>query len=55
LNYTPSIRQKVSKEFAGVLSYNKLVRLRNRLKFQMTDVVRLIYFKKEAIEVAIFT
>ena len=54
MNPTPSIRQKVSKEFGGLLNYNKLVRLRNRLKFHMTDMIRLIHFKRETIETAIF-
>ena len=30
LTFTPSLSDKSSREFAGVLDYNKLVRLRNR-------------------------
>ena len=55
LNFTPSIADKAGKEFRGVLDYNKLVRLRNRLIYQTTDVIRLISFRREAIEIAILT
>lgn len=38
-----------------MLDYNKLVRLRNRLIYQTTDVIRLISFRREAIHAAILT
>ena len=31
LTFTPSISDKAGREFQGILDYNKLVRLRNRL------------------------
>ena len=55
LTFTPSVADKASREFHGVLDYNKLVRLRNRLIYQTTDVIRLISFRKESIESAILT
>jgi hypothetical protein len=55
LTFTPSLSDKSGREFQGVLDYNKLVRLRNRLIYQTTDVVRLISFRREAIETAILT
>lgn len=55
LNYTPSISDCSSKEFKGELNYNKIVKLRNRFVFQSTELMRLIHFKKEAIQIAIFT
>lgn len=55
LTFTPSIADKSGREFHGVLDYNKLVRLRNRLIYQTTDVIRLITFRREAIETAILT
>lgn len=55
LSFTPSHSDKSGREFNGVLDYNKLVRLRNRLIYQTTDVIRLISFRREAIETAILT
>lgn len=46
LTFTPSISDKAGREFQGVLDYNKLVRLRNRLIYQTTDVIRLISFRR---------
>jgi hypothetical protein len=46
--------RKIPKDFQGILDYNKLVRVRQRLKYYMEDILRLISFKKEAIENAIF-
>lgn len=54
LTFTASLSDRVGREFQGVLDYNKLVRLRNRFIYQTTDVVRLISFRREAIERAIF-
>jgi hypothetical protein len=53
VSFTPSVSDKSGREFQGVLDYNKLVRLRNRLIYQTTDVIRLISFRREAIETAI--
>lgn len=55
LSFTSSVSDRMGREFSGVLDYNKLVRLRNRFIYQTTDVVRLICFRREAIETAIFT
>jgi LMBR1-like membrane protein len=55
LTFTPSISDKAAREFHGVLDYNRLVRLRNRFIYQTTDVIRLISFRREAIETAILT
>lgn len=55
LTFTPSISDKATREFQGVLDYNKLVRLRNRFIYRTTEVVRLISFRREAIEAAILT
>lgn len=52
---TSLIVYKISKEFTGVLNYERLVRLRQRLKYLTTDIIRLLSFKREAIENAIFT
>jgi len=54
LSFKSSVSDNMSREFSGVLNYNKLVRLRNRFIYQTTDVVRLICFRREAIENAIF-
>lgn len=53
--FKASISDSMSREFSGVLDYNKLVRLRNRFIYQTTDVIRLISFRREAIENAIYT
>jgi hypothetical protein len=45
---------KLTKEYTGLLDYNKLVRIRSLLKYQCTDVIRLLSFKRETIEQAIF-
>jgi hypothetical protein len=55
LNYTPSISDCSSKEFKGLLDYNKIVKLRNRFIFSSTELMRLVHFKKEAIQISIFT
>lgn len=55
LSFTPSVSDKASREFNGVLDYDKLVRLRNRLIYYTTDVIRLISFRRESIETAILT
>ena len=55
LNFTSSLSDRMGREFSGILDYNKLVRLRNRFIYQTTDIVRLICFRREAIEIAIFT
>jgi len=54
LSFKSSVSDNMSREFSGVLNYNKLVRLRNRFIYQTTDVIRLICFRREAIENAIF-
>ena len=53
LAFTPSVSDKAGREFRGVLDYNKLVRLRNRYIYSTTDVIRLLSFRREAIENAI--
>lgn len=55
VSFTPSVSDKAGREFHGVLDYNKLVRLRNRFIYMTTDVIRLISFRREAIETAILT
>jgi LMBR1-like membrane protein len=55
ITFKSSVSDSVGREFSGVLDYNKLVRLRNRFIYQTTDVVRLICFRREAIENAIFS
>ncbi len=55
LTFTPSMSDRAGREFAGVLDYNKLVKLRNRLLLNTTDVIRLISFRRESIESAILT
>lgn len=55
LKFTSSLSDRMGKEFSGILDYNKLVRLRNRFIYLTTDIVRLICFRREAIETAIFT
>jgi hypothetical protein len=41
------------KEFSGLIEYNRLVRLRNRFKYQSTDLLRYTAFRRETIEKAI--
>lgn len=55
ITFKSSVSDSVGREFSGVLDYNKLVRLRNRFIYQTTDVVRLVCFRREAIENAIFS
>jgi len=55
LNFKSSYSDGSTSEFRSILDYNKLVRLRNRFKYQTTDIERLIWYRREAIETAIFT
>ena len=54
IKQTSQIGFKISKDFQGILDYNQIVRLRRRLRYLTTDIVRFISFKKENIENAIF-
>lgn len=53
ISYDPRNKMKMPKEFKGFVDYNRLVRLRNRFKYQSTDLLRLTAFRKETIEKAI--
>lgn len=53
MRYEPRNKLKMPKEFKGFIDYAKLVRLRNRFRYQSTDLLRLTSFRREAIEKAI--
>jgi len=52
--YDPRNCLKIPKEFSGFIEYNRLVRFRNRFKYQSTDLLRLAASRRETIEKAIF-
>ena len=55
IEFVSAVSDKQAREFNGVLDYKKLVKLRNRFMYMTTDVIRLISFRTEAIETAIYT
>ncbi len=50
----PQKKVNLDKKYSGIIKYDQLVKLRSKLKYHTNDVMRLIYFKREAIEKAIF-
>eukprot|EP00347_Sterkiella_histriomuscorum_P011527 403372114 len=51
--YDPRNKLKLPKEFKGFIDYQRLVRLRNRFRYQSTDLLRIASFRRESIEKAI--
>jgi len=50
----PQRKVNLDRKYSGVLKYDQLVKLRSKLKYFTNDVMRLIYFRREAIEKALF-
>jgi hypothetical protein len=50
----PQRKVNLDRKYTGILKYDQLVKLRSKLKYHTNDVIRLIYFRREAIEKAIF-
>ncbi len=50
-NYSPSgsLSSKLSKQYSGKVNYDKIVSLYKKLKYEMTDTLRLLSFRREAI------
>jgi hypothetical protein len=54
LSLTAITKFKISKKYRGQMDYESLVKLRQQIKSHTSDITRLISFKKETIEKAIF-
>ena len=50
----PQRKVNLDRKYSGLLKYDQLVKLRSKLKYFTNDVMRLIYFRREAIEKALF-